>query len=98
MWKALYVRSRPDRSAMILKALQSKMKTSRNESLELIGSLSVEHLLPQQADLKDYPYASVDLDEDYTLEGVPEGHDGHSGKPDIADWATQFVCVKWPFS
>jgi hypothetical protein len=68
MSKALYVRSRPDRSAMILKALQSKMKTSRNESLELIGSLSVEHLLPQQADLKDYPYASVGLDGDYTWE------------------------------
>lgn len=68
LWKALYVRSRPDRSAMILKALQSKMKTNRNESLELLEALSVEHLLPQRADLKDYPYASINLDEDYSQE------------------------------
>jgi hypothetical protein len=44
------------------------MKTNRNESLELLEALSVEHLLPQRADLKDYPYASIELDEDYSPE------------------------------
>ncbi|MFT5797449.1 MAG: hypothetical protein ACI84R_001509 [Candidatus Azotimanducaceae bacterium] len=68
MEKQLYVRSRPDRSAMILKALQSGMRTSRNEALELIETLTVEHLLPQKATLKDYPFAEVELEDDYSPE------------------------------
>jgi len=67
-WKYLYVRSRPDRSAMILKAIQSEMRTNKNEQLKLIGSLSVEHLLPQNGKLEDYPYADTELDDDYSQE------------------------------
>lgn len=67
-WKKLYVKSRPDRSAMVLKAIQSEMRTNKNEHLKLIGSLSVEHLLPQNGSLKDYPYADVELDGDWTLQ------------------------------
>jgi uncharacterized protein with ParB-like and HNH nuclease domain len=68
MWKRLYVRSRPDRSAMVLKALQSEMRTNKNEHLQLIGNLSVEHLLPQNGSLENYPYADADLDDDYSQE------------------------------
>ena len=39
---------------MILKALQAEMRNKKNEKLELIGDLSVEHLLPQNPDLVDY--------------------------------------------
>lgn len=66
--KQLYVRSRPDRSAMVLKALQSEMRTNRNENVEVIGQLSVEHLLPQNPSLDVYPYAEVILPEDTTPE------------------------------
>lgn len=66
--KALYVKSRSDRSAMVLKALQAKMKTNKNEALQLIEALSVEHLLPQGAKLSDYPYPDVELEEGYSAE------------------------------
>lgn len=66
--KQLYVRSRPDRSAMVLKALQSEMRTNKNENMELIGGLSVEHLLPQNPSLDVYPYGAVTLPEDIAPE------------------------------
>lgn len=55
--KPIYVRSRPDRSAMILRAIEEKIRTSRNEAVTLPPQLSVEHLLPQKGTLADYPYA-----------------------------------------
>jgi len=64
--KRLYVRSRPDRSVMVLKALQDKMRTNRNENLEMRGNVSVEHLLPQNPDINVYPYADIELPEDKT--------------------------------
>lgn len=67
-WKRLYVRSRPDRSVMVLKALQSAMRTNRNENLALLGNLSVEHLLPQNANLENYPYGRVKRPDDWTEE------------------------------
>jgi len=67
-WKKLYVKSRPDRSAMILKAIQTEMRTNRNENLELRETLSVEHLLPQNGSLENYPYSDMELDGDWTRE------------------------------
>lgn len=68
-WKALYVQSRPDRSAMVLAALDAAMGTSKNEKHKLIAdNLSVEHLLPQSSPLEHYPYGEADLDEGYTIE------------------------------
>lgn len=68
-WKKLYVKSRPDRSAMILKALNSAMTTSKNESYKLIDrDLSVEHLLPQSSPMEFYPYGGYQGDDGYTVE------------------------------
>ena len=59
--KPAYVKSRPDRSAMILRAVELALRTSKNESVTLPDNLTVEHLLPQKGKLSDYPYAASDL-------------------------------------
>lgn len=55
--KPVYAKSRPDRSVMLLSALELQLRTRRNEAVSLPASLSVEHLLPQKGALDDYPYA-----------------------------------------
>jgi hypothetical protein len=50
----IYVKSRIDRSAMILQALNEAMTTSKSEKVELPENLTVEHLLPQKWG-DDYP-------------------------------------------
>ena len=57
--KPIYVKSRADRSAMILRAIEDRMHTSRNEGVALTRPLSVEHLLPQNGTLADYPFAAT---------------------------------------
>jgi hypothetical protein len=53
----VYVKSRSDRAAMILRALERQMQTPKNEAPTLPVQLSVEHLLPQKGAISDYPYA-----------------------------------------
>lgn len=55
--KELYAKSRSDRSVMILRAIEEKIRTARIEKIEWPAQLSVEHLLPQKGSLHDYPYA-----------------------------------------
>lgn len=55
--KPLYAKSRPDRSAMVLRAIEGQIRTRRNEAVRLPDMLSVEHLLPQRGSLVDYPFA-----------------------------------------
>jgi hypothetical protein len=57
--KPIYVKSRPDRSAMVLRAIEAATHTSRNEAVILPEKLSVEHLLPQNGTLLDYPYPAT---------------------------------------
>jgi hypothetical protein len=57
--KPIYVKSRPDRSAMILRAVEEVSHTSRNEAVILPEKLTVEHLLPQNGTLEDYPYGGA---------------------------------------
>jgi hypothetical protein len=57
--KPIYVKSRADRSAMILRAIEEKMHTPKNETVTLSKQLSVEHLLPQKGTLTDYPFAGT---------------------------------------
>ncbi|MCA9473898.1 MAG: DUF262 domain-containing protein [Nitrospira sp.] len=57
MNKPVYVKSRIDRCAMVLRALEEALRTSRNEAITLPDGLTVEHLLPQKGALSDYPYA-----------------------------------------
>ncbi len=59
--KPAYVKSRPDRTAMILRAVELALRTSKNELVVLPENLTVEHLLPQKGKLVDYPYSSTDL-------------------------------------
>ena len=54
--KAAYVKSRPDRAVMLLAAVDTAMKTSKNEFSSTPVDLTVEHLLPQQGNIADYPY------------------------------------------
>lgn len=56
--KPIYTKSRPDRSAMVLRAIEAHIRTTKNEAVTLPDVLSVEHLLPQKGTLADYPYAS----------------------------------------
>jgi len=55
--KPIYVRSRIDRAAMVLRALEEGLRTQRNEAVSLPADLTVEHLLPQKYSLSNYPYA-----------------------------------------
>ena len=55
--RKIYVKSKANRTVMILDALQRQMSTRKNEGYNLLGNLTVEHLLPQKADLYTYPYA-----------------------------------------
>ena len=57
----VYVGSRSDRSAMLLNALNAAMITTKNEKVVLMG-LTVEHLLPQNGRIEDYPYAPLPKD------------------------------------
>lgn len=67
--KPIYVKSRPDRSAMILRALEARIRTPKSEPVTLLEGLTVEHLLPQQGKLSDYPYAdSMPLEQEETPE------------------------------
>jgi len=54
--KVVYVKSRPDRAVMLLRAIDADMMNSKNEAIALPDNLTVEHLLPQQGSLLDYPY------------------------------------------
>lgn len=54
--KPLYVKSRADRSAMVLKALNDALHSTKTETITIDGQLTVEHLLPQSPSLEDYPY------------------------------------------
>ena len=44
---------------MVLRALEEKLHTRRNEVIGLPARLSVEHLLPQKGSKADYPFASA---------------------------------------
>jgi hypothetical protein len=56
--KPIYVKSRPDRSAMLLRAIEERIRTSKNERIiTLQTDLTVEHILPQKGKLSDYPYS-----------------------------------------
>ena len=64
----LYVKSRPDRSAMILRALNDASRTSRTEKIGIPHELTVEHLLPQEWETH-YPLPDgLQLDEEETVE------------------------------
>lgn len=54
--KAVYVKSRPDRAVMLLAAIDAAMRTKMNDFSSTPAELTVEHLLPQQGSLLDYPY------------------------------------------
>jgi uncharacterized protein with ParB-like and HNH nuclease domain len=56
--KPLYAKSRPDRSAMVLAAIEAQIRTAKNEAVTVLDGLSVEHLLPQKGELSDYPFAN----------------------------------------
>lgn len=57
--RPIYVKSRPDRSAMILGAIEERIRTTKNEAITLPTTLTVEHLLPQKGKLEDYPYIAT---------------------------------------
>jgi Protein of unknown function (DUF1524) len=55
--KPIYLKSRSERSAMILRALEERLRTPKNEAVVLPDKLTVEHLLPQKGKTVDYPYS-----------------------------------------
>jgi hypothetical protein len=66
--KPLYVKSRSDRSAMILQALNEALHTSKSETIVLPEELTVEHLLPQEWEM-NYPLPNnLPLDGEETTE------------------------------
>ena len=69
--RPIYVKSRIDRCAMVLRALEEDLRTSRNEAVSIPEDLTVEHLLPQKGTLEDYPYAAeMKRQEDETEESA----------------------------
>ncbi|KAB2728006.1 DUF262 domain-containing protein [Brucella anthropi] len=59
LYNPIYTKSRADRVSMILRALELKQRTSRNEAISLPERLTIEHLLPQNGQLDDYAYAPI---------------------------------------
>lgn len=57
--KPIYAKSRPDRSAMVLRAIEAHVRTSKSEAVSLPDVLTVEHLLPQKGSIENYPYADL---------------------------------------
>ncbi|WP_210485391.1 DUF262 domain-containing protein [Microvirga antarctica] len=53
--RPMYAKTRPDRSAMVLRAVEAHIRTRRNEAITLPPHLTVEHLLPQNGSVTDYP-------------------------------------------
>lgn len=53
--KAVYVKSRPDRAVMLLTAIDNAMRSNKNDYRHAPANVSVEHLLPQNGSLADYP-------------------------------------------
>jgi uncharacterized protein with ParB-like and HNH nuclease domain len=67
--KPIYVKSRADRAAMVLRALEINLRKAKNEANALPNNLTVEHLLPQKGALADYPYSpTLPLQNDETPE------------------------------
>lgn len=64
----IYVASRSDRAAMLLRAVNAEMGTKRNETVS-IGDVTVEHLMPQRGTVADYPYAPLTTDD---VDATPE--------------------------
>jgi hypothetical protein len=57
--KPIYVKSRVDRTVMILAAIETALRreSGMSEQISLPKDLTVEHLLPQKGSLTDYPYS-----------------------------------------
>jgi uncharacterized protein with ParB-like and HNH nuclease domain len=55
----IYMKTRTERAAMVLRAIEETMRTTRNEALQIPTTLSIEHLLPQSYALSDYPYSEA---------------------------------------
>ncbi|MDX1922424.1 MAG: DUF262 domain-containing protein [Alphaproteobacteria bacterium] len=65
----IYMKTRTERAAMVLRAIEEVSRTTRNEALQIPTKLSIEHLLPQKYVLSDYPYAdSMPIRDDETHE------------------------------
>jgi hypothetical protein len=62
--KMVYVKSRPDRAVMLLKAIDAQMATNKTERIILPEGLTVEHILPQKGTIADYPYSDFDIPKD----------------------------------
>jgi hypothetical protein len=62
--KPTYVKSRPDRAVMLLTAIDNAMRTNKNEYKHAPEDVSVEHLLPQQGSMADYPYPAEPTEPD----------------------------------
>ena len=64
----LYVKSRPDRSAMILRSLNDALRSSMTERIAIPHELTVEHLLPQEWE-RHYPLPDgLEVDDEETIE------------------------------
>jgi hypothetical protein len=73
---------------MILRAIEDRMHTSRNEGVALTRPLSVEHLLPQNGTLADYPFAAtMPLETGETPDRLP-------GSPNLHDWKSHFAYTR----
>jgi hypothetical protein len=57
--KPIYVKSRVDRTVMILTAIETALRreSGMSEQISLPRDLTVKHLLPQKGSLTDYPYS-----------------------------------------
>ena len=64
----IYVKSRSDRSAMILQTLNDALHTSKSERMVLPEELTVEHLLPQKWEAHYSLPSDLPLDEEETAE------------------------------
>ena len=51
-----YQRLRRDRTRMVLEAIDRALITNRQEGLPLPDSLTIEHVLPQSAEPRDWPF------------------------------------------
>lgn len=55
LFSPLYTRLKPHRVSMLLQAIERALRTSKNEDVRIANKLSVEHVMPQDYRVEDYP-------------------------------------------
>ncbi len=55
-----YARLKPHRVSMVLQAIERSLRTAKQEDVRIVSKLSVEHVMPQEYRLQNYPLSDAE--------------------------------------